>query len=187
MAPSLPAHPPPALAPVPALPGASPPEAKEAPFTVLEAIDEFIRSRELAGRASGTLDSYRGIRRAIAENPLASVPAAEATPADIEAFRAWRRERSWKTVRRPGEVKDPNVTEVARPVSNATVNRALMVIGGTFNRLVKLGRLRENRARAVAVVGEQTTARFERYLEGSARLFREGVLCLVRMGMQRVS
>ena len=36
------------------------------------------------------------------------------------------------------------MTEVARPVSNATVNRALMVIGGTFNRLVKLGRLREN-------------------------------------------
>jgi cyclopropane-fatty-acyl-phospholipid synthase len=48
-----------------------------------------------------------------------------------------------------------------------------------------LERLQANRARAVELVGEQMTSRFERYLEGSARLFREGVICLVRMGMRR--
>ncbi|MCK6478614.1 MAG: site-specific integrase [Planctomycetes bacterium] len=143
------APPPPALAGPAALTmqSAAPGTAAETParpFTVLDAIDEYIASREAAGRMRNTLDSYRGHRNAIAQSPLGTVPADAVTPADIEAFRAWRRERSWKTVRRPGEVKDPDVTEVARAASNATVNRALMVLGASLNRLVKLGRLREN-------------------------------------------
>jgi integrase len=98
----------------------------------------------VAGRSQGTLDSYRGHRASIARSRLAKLPAAEVTPTDLEAFRAWRRERSWKTVRRPGQVENPVVSEVARAASNETVNRALMVLGASFNRLVRLGRLREN-------------------------------------------
>ena len=125
--------------------GPTPPPSPAAPaFTVLDALDEYIQSREVAGRADGTLESYRGHRASIAHSRLASLPAVEVTPADIETFRAWRRERSWKTVRRPGQVENPEVSEVARAASNATVNRALMVLGASFNRLVRLGRLREN-------------------------------------------
>jgi integrase/recombinase XerD len=140
------APPPSALPPPTGAPGPAS-EATEGgsrAFTVVDALDEYIRSREIAGRSKNTLDSYCGHRDAIAQSPLGALAAADVTPSDLEAFRAWRRERSWKTVRRPGEVENPEVKEVARAASNATVNRALMVVGAAYNRLVKLGRLREN-------------------------------------------
>ncbi len=122
------------------------PSADGAPrvFSVLDAIDEYIDSRRVSGRCASTVEGYAGHRSTIARSALAGLPAEAVTPADIEAFRAWRIERSWKTVRRPGRVDHPEVREVARACSNATVNRALMVLGASFNRLVRLGRLREN-------------------------------------------
>jgi len=131
-------------------PGATGQEPGAGAFTVLDALNEYILRRDTAGRTRSTLDSYRVHRNIIARSPLASLPAAEVTLADVEAFRAWRRERSWKTVRRPGCVDDPDVKEVGRAASNATVNRSLMLLGAVFNRLVKLGRLRENSVVRVA-------------------------------------
>jgi len=148
----------------------APPGARPCAFTVLDALDEFIHSREVAGRSRTTLVSYRGHRDAIARSPLGSLPAEAVTPADIEAFRAWRRERSWRAVRRPGCVDSPEVAEVARPASDSTVNRALTVLGAACNRLVKLGRLRENPVARVSKAREARHTRVALSKEEARRL-----------------
>ncbi len=147
--------------PAPSAPGTAPAVPGDRPrtFTVLDALDEFIDTREAAGRSPTTIVSYRGHRDAVAQSPLGVLPAAEVTPADIEAFRAWRRERSWRAVRRPGRVDDPDVKVIPRAASDSTVNRALTVLGAAFNRLVKLGRLRENPVARVSKAREPRHAR----------------------------
>jgi integrase/recombinase XerD len=147
-----------------------PPGDRPRTFTVLDALDEFIHSREVAGRSRTTLVSYRGHRDAIARSPLGTLPAEAVTPADIEAFRAWRRERSFRAVRREGCVENPEVTEVARAASDSTVNRALTVLGATCNRLVKLGRLRENPVARVSKAREARHTRVALSKEEARRL-----------------
>jgi cyclopropane-fatty-acyl-phospholipid synthase len=49
-----------------------------------------------------------------------------------------------------------------------------------------LGRLRERRQEAVAVVGEDGVANYERYLGACVRLFRGGQIVLLRFGLRRV-
>lgn len=128
-------------------PPAPPPEPPRAVPTVLDALDGYIRAEAGEGRSAKTLESYGGVRRRVAESPLGSRPVTEVTPGDVEAYMAWRRERVYRTSREKGkQYEEPPVVsrrEGSTP-SNSTLNKDLMVLSCSFNRLVRHRELKEN-------------------------------------------
>lgn len=69
------------------------------------------------------------------------------TPGDVEAYMAWRRERIYGTSREKGKRYEapPVVSRREGGIpSNATLNKDLMVLSCSFNRLVRHRDLKEN-------------------------------------------
>ena len=126
-------------------------------MTVIEAIDTYIGFAEAAGRAEKTLRGYKSIRVVIAKSALATRAVVAVTPAALEKYVAWRRERRWWTVR------EGDVFRIERRVgataTNATINRDLLLLSAAFNRLKRLGQFSENPAARVPRLKETKKAR----------------------------
>jgi len=124
-----------------------PEEARTDVCTVLMAIDEYLATKKAEGRTEKTLQTYRSYRKIFADHSIGAMPVEDVSPADVEAFMAWRRERVYRTQRRPGSrcTDAPLVVEKeGGTASNATINRNLALLSGAFSRLVDHRRLPEN-------------------------------------------
>jgi integrase len=141
---------------------AAPPETATTDLTLLEALDEYIASKEAAGAARRGLQRYGTSRRAIALSPIAHIRVADLQPRDVESFMAWRRERKWRGERKKGNSRtDPNIVVRVKgeKVSNSSVNRDVALISAALGRLVRLGQLDNNVAKRVKLGREPVKSR----------------------------
>ncbi len=116
-------------------------------LTLLQAIDEFLASKRAEGKSENGIRRYESSRRAIEQSRLAGRPVADLGPRDIESFMAWRRQRMWNAVRKPGSKRtDPNVTVLVKggSPSNSTVSRDVSLISAAIGRLVRLDQFDRN-------------------------------------------
>lgn len=137
-------------------PREAPEEPKDAPLSLVAAIDEYITGKK-GEAADKTLESYLGIRNVIAfeESPLAAVTVEDLDARTIEAYREWRREHVFRVIAPPVEGVDPKMEHRKGAVaSNATINRDVTLIKSALNRLVRLKALDENPA-AVVKAGKE--------------------------------
>jgi len=127
-------------------------------LTVDQAIQQYIDAARAAAKSPSTVRRYQANARAIAQSKVGKRPAADLTPADVEAYVAWRRERRWWVHRQVGEAYDaPAVVELRKgaSASAATVNRDLLLLKAAINRLKKLGAIEENPVGAIKPLREK--------------------------------
>ncbi len=122
-------------------------EAKTCNLTLLQAIDEFLDAKRAEGRSENGIRRYGVSRRAISLSSLAGRLVRNLQARDIESYMAWRRQRKWRGVRKPGSRRtDPNVTVLVKggSPSNSTVSRDLSLISAAIGRLVRLDQFDRN-------------------------------------------
>jgi hypothetical protein len=125
----------------------APAAAEPAPktdLTLLDAIDEYIGAKRGEGRAEAGILRYETSRGIMARAPFAAIRVADLQARDIEAYMRWRRERKYH--HRGG---DEAIVVKGSTTSTSTINRDLALISAALGRLVRLGALDKNVAKAV--------------------------------------
>ena len=144
------------------------PEAEPANMTVVEALDEYITVAEAAGRAEKTVLRYRGNRAVFAKSALGKMGVADVMPTDVEKFMSWRRERRYWVVRDGDEFRVKR--RKGATATNATINRDLLLLSASFNRLKRLGQIAENPVERVPRLRETRKRRAVLSKEEAAKL-----------------
>jgi integrase len=138
------------------------PEPVAQGLTVDQAIAQYIDAARAAAKSASTVRRYEANARAIAQSRIGKKPVAELTAADVEAYVAWRRERRWWVHRQIGnEYEAAPVVELRKGAvaSPATVNRDLLLLKASLNRLKKLGAIEENPVGAIKPLREKKRKR----------------------------
>jgi integrase len=138
------------------------PEPAVQGLTVDQAIAQYIAAARAAAKSASTVRRYEANARAIAQSKIGKKPVADLTPADVEGYVAWRRERRWWVHRGVGnDYEAPPVVELRKGAvaSAATVNRDLLLLRASLNRLRKLGAVTENPVDAIKPLREKKRKR----------------------------
>jgi len=131
-------------------------------LTVDQAIAQYIEAARSAAKSSSTVRRYEANARAIAQSKLGGKLVTDLSPADVETYVAWRRERRWWVHRQVGkEYTAPSVVELRKgaSASPATVNRDLLLLNAALNRLKKLGAIEDNPVGAIKPLREKRRKR----------------------------